>query len=153
MEINNFDMSEHTLYFDDVLKVIIEEFNIKQLSRVKIAFRSLRELEDFPINIDTSSIFVFDNREYLEVDMSKIKVSGYSTIQFNTSPNVYDKFRKFDENNFFSSIMNKGDELFRAIIGNSSLKQIDFYTPNVINIGENQKQIDIKIPETLEYSK
>lgn len=149
--INNFDMSDHTLYFGDVLKLIVEKFNIQRISRAKICFRSLSELEEFPIPIDTSTIYVFDKRNYLQIDLSQIKVTGYSSINFNTSPDVYDNFRQFDENFFFTSIMNKGDELFRTIIGNSSLKKINFYTPKAINIKDNQTQITLKIPETLEF--
>lgn len=152
--IKNLDMSDHTLYFADVLKAIIEEFNIQQVSRAKIVFRSLKELQDFPINIDTSTVYVFDNRKYPNIDMSLIKISGYSSLYFNTSPSLYDHYRtNINENNYFTSIMNNGDELFRFIIGNSSLKKIDFYTPLTSNVSEKQRQVNVKIPETLEFSK
>lgn len=149
--VKNFDMSDHTLYFGDVLKILVEKFGIESISRGKICFRSLNELIDFPINIDTSTIYVFDKRQYNNIDLSKIKVTGYSTINFNTSTEIYDNFRNFDNNFFFTSIMNKGDELFRTIIGNSSLKKIKFYTPNVENKNEKQQQVTLKVPETLEY--
>lgn len=149
--INNFDMGDHTLYFGDVLKIIVEKFDIKKISRAKICFRSLSELEEFPIPIDTSTIYVFDKRQYLNIDLSNIKVFGYSSINFNTSPEVYDSHRNFDENFYFTSIMNKGDELFREIIGNSALKKIHFYTPQILRKLDNQSQVSLKIPETLEF--
>lgn len=149
--INNFDMSDHTLYFGDVLKIIIEEFNINKISRAKIAFSSLKELEDFPINIDTSTIYIFDKRQYISIDLSKYNLSGYSRIHFNTSSEVYEKFRNFDDELFFTSIMNKGDELLRTINGNGTLKTINFYSPNIIKFNDNQIDIDIRAPETMDF--
>lgn len=149
--IDNFDMGDHTLYFGDVLKLIVEKFNIKQISRAKICFRSLSELEEFPVPIDTSTIYVFDKRSYLNIDLSQIKLTGYSSINFNTSPEVYDKYRNFDDKFYFTSIMNHGDELFREIIGNSAFKKIKFYTPQILRKLDNQSQITLKIPETLEF--
>ena len=150
--IKKLDLSENTLYFADVLEKIVLKFNVQEISRAKIAFGSLKELEGFPVNIDTSTLYVFDPRKYEEIDMSKIPVSGFSTINFSTSFGVYRGMRKFQDENFFPSIMNKGDELFRTIIGNSSLKKIDFYTPKSINLIENlQKNVSLKVPETLEF--
>ncbi len=148
-EIRIWDMGDQTLYYADILLLLINKFNVKQINRGKIVFSSLKELENFPIPIDTSTIFLFDSEIHKEIDLSKIKLEGSSSILCSNSIDVYLKTKKFDDEFFFTSILNCGEALFSRINNNLNSKEFNFYHSKAINSKENQNNINLKVPATL----
>lgn len=148
-EIRVWDMGEHTLYYADILEIMIKKFNIKQINRAKIAFSSLEELQKFSVPIDTSTIFLFDSKEHKEIDLSTTKIQGSSNIICSTSVKLLLNTKKFDEEFFFTSILNCGESLFSRINNNLNTKEFNFYHSIGTNMNDEQKNINLKVPATL----
>ena len=148
-EIRVWDMGDQTLFYADVLELIVKKFNIKKINRGKIVFSSLKELENFPIPIDTSTIFLFDVEEYKEIDLSKIKLEGASNIICSTSFERYASTKKFDNHFFFTSVLNCGEALLSRINNNLNSKEFYFYHSNAKKMNEYQSNTTLKVPATL----